>query len=233
MKILLAGHRALVTNLKQFLESECHVVSHAETQDEALELVRLYSFDALVTKLELLQGSGEKLILALRNDKRKVPILVLYPETKQDPSLVEVLDMGADDAMRLPIDKNELMARVRTIVRRPNGYAQSILEVGALSFDLVSKTFRINDKAAYMSGLSNSILEFLMLRAGRILTREQILDHCWSETSHIDERTVDTYVNRLRRSITNESGNTIQGDQYIQTVSGCGYIMQAPEEQNK
>ena len=233
MKILLAGRGTLVANLKQFLESECYVVSLAEGQDEALELAKLYSFDALVTELELMQGSGHRLIRALRNNKSRIPILALYPEIKQTLSLIEVLDLGADDVMKMPVDTNELTARIRSIARRPHGHARSIIEVGKLTFDIESRAFYIDGKLSNLTGFNLSILEFLMLHVGRVVSREQLLEGCWDDNKHVDERNVDAYIYRLRKAITDESNELIRGEDYISGVRGRGYMMQAPQEQSK
>jgi len=130
------------------------------------------------------------------------------------------LDAGADDYVTKPFELPELAARVRAQIRRRAGQVSPIMEVGALSFDTVGRELRVHGERVALSVRELSVLEMLMVRAGRVVTKRQIVNSLSAWDADFSENAVEVYVYRLRKRLESSGVN-------IQTVRGFGYLLEA------
>jgi two-component system OmpR family response regulator len=146
-----------------------------------------------------------------------MPVIVLSART-QEQAKIEALDAGADDYVTKPFELPELAARVRAFARRRAGQAQPFLEAGPLVFDTVGREVRVNGERLALSVRELSVLEMLMGRVGRVVTKHQIVNSLSAWDADFSENAVEVYVYRLRKRLDGTGAS-------IQTVRGFGYLL--------
>lgn len=161
--------------------------------------------------------SGLDVLRQLRQDGNQVPVLILTARDGLDDR-VAGLDAGADDYVTKPFDLPELAARVRALGRRRSGQAQPQIEVGPLVFDTVGREVRANGTRLALSVRELSVLEMLMARSGRVVTKRQIVNSLSAWDADFSENAVEVYVYRLRKRLEGSGAS-------IQTVRGFGYML--------
>ena len=154
----------------------------------------------------------------------KVPIIFLTARVGE-ADRVKGLELGGDDYVIKPFSPRELVARVRTVLRRREEPAESeALQLGALEIDPASMTLRVQGRSVPTTAREFRLLEYLATHRSRVFTRDQLLDAVWKETVAVTPRSVDVYVRRLREKIEADSSNP----QYLKTVRGIGYRFEVP-----
>jgi DNA-binding response OmpR family regulator len=199
--------------LSDELSREGYAVDWAKDGDEALSLSGIFPHDLLVLDIMLPGTDGFSIVRTLRSRKQTIPILMLTARDGIDDR-VKGLELGADDYLIKPFHIKELRARVRALLRRSQGEASNVVEIGRLKLDLETKRVWWQDAEVELSGREFALLEFLALHANGFYTRERLLEHVWSGEASIDPRTVDTYILYLRRKLSSDA---------IQTVRNLGY----------
>jgi len=197
-------------------EAGWNVESVADGQ-QAAEMALLVEYDSIVLDLMLPGRSGWEVCRALREQGRNTPILMLTARDAVEDK-VQGLDAGADDYLTKPFAFPELLARLRTLLRRTGPHGGAVLRVADLEVDTVA---RVASRAAVPLNLTArefALLEYLAYNAGRILTREQILAHVWP--AHYDgmSNVVDVFVRYLRKKLGDDR-------ELIRTVVGVGYTL--------
>jgi two-component system OmpR family response regulator len=177
------------------------------------------SFDLLILDLGLPRLPGLEVLKRLRARKSAVPVLILTAMDGIDDR-VRGLDLGADDYLTKPFELVELEARVRALARRAGHAGQPLVEHGELTFDTVGRVARIRGVALALSARELGLLELLLMRAGRLVSKEQILDHLCQWGEEVSENAVEVYVSRLRKKL--EPGGV-----KISTLRGLGYCLGA------
>lgn len=175
------------------------------------------SYDLLLLDLNLPGMDGLEVLRQLRQDGNQVPVLILTARDGLDDR-VAGLDAGADDYVTKPFDLPELAARVRAFGRRRAGMAQPFMEIGPLVFDTIGREVRVNDQRLSLSVRELSVLEMLMARAGRVVTKRQIVNSLSAWDADFSENAVEVYVYRLRKRLEGTGAS-------IQTVRGFGYLL--------
>ena len=223
MRILIADKdKAFNQGIAFFLKSKKAVVDSVYSVEEAAEMARLYDYDVIISALLFSDKSGTELLKRLRNNGINTPFVVLSAVSSVAKK-IECFDLGADDYIMRPCDKNELLARVRAVVRRSRGYAQALVKVGDMTLNLDTKVVKIADKTLNLTGKEYALLELLALRKGMIVSKEQFLNHLYGGTDEEPEmKIIDVFLCRIRTKIKRLSG----GKDYVQTVWGRGYILQ-------
>jgi two-component system cell cycle response regulator CtrA len=154
----------------------------------------------------------------------ETPVLILSglnePERK-----VRGLGVGADDYLTKPFDRAELVARLQAIVRRSKGHAQPVVQVGQLEVNLEARTAHVGGQTLHLTGKEYGILELLAMRKGTTLTKEQFLNHLYGGIDEPELKIIDVFICKLRKKLTQAS----QGENYIETVWGRGYVLREPE----
>lgn len=205
--------------LHEFLAAQGYAVDWLKDGDSVLSTVQQQACDLLILDLNLPGISGLDVLRQLQHRGMRIPVLVLTARDGVEDR-VAGLDAGADDYMTKPFELAELAARVRVFARRRTGQAQHVLEAGPLVFDPVGRQVRFNGERLPLSVREVSVLEMLMARAGRVVTKKQIIDTLSALDADFSENAVEVYIYRLRRRL-QSTGVAIQ------TVRGFGYLLEA------
>jgi len=174
-------------------------------------------FDVLILDLGLPRMSGLEVLRRLRARKSTLPVIILTARDSTEDR-VKGLDLGADDYLTKPFDLAELEARVRALTRRAGHGGRALVELGALTFDTVGRVAHLRGEAVDLSARELSLLELLLSRSGRMVSKEQIVDHLCQWGEEVSANAVEVYVHRLRRKLE-------AGDVKITTLRGLGYCL--------
>jgi two-component system cell cycle response regulator CtrA len=223
MRILLIEDDPLLAcAVRMTLLDEGMVVHQAELGEEGVDLAKIYEFDAILLDLNLPDISGVEVLRQLRAAKIETPVLMLTGQGDVGTK-VKALSCGADDYVTKPFHNYELTARIRAVVRRSKGFAQSTIRMGDFVLNLDSKTLDApGGSRVPLSNKEYQILELLCLRSGATLTKEVFLNHLYGELDEPDPKIIDVFVCKLRKKLAAAAEG---GDQHIETVWGRGYLV--------
>ncbi|MGH3713968.1 MAG: response regulator transcription factor [Micromonosporaceae bacterium] len=214
MRVLVVeDERRLAAGLRGGLEAEGFAVDVAHTGTDGLWLAREQPYDAVVLDIMLPGLNGYQVCAALRAERNWTPILMLTAKDGEWDQ-VEGLDTGADDYLTKPFSYPVLLARLRALMRRGARPRPAVLRVGAISLDPATKRVAWGGEPVELTGRERALLEFLMRRAGEVVSKREILDHVWDFDFEGDPNIVEVYVKHLRRKLTRSA---------IETVRGAGY----------
>lgn len=202
--------------LAQALREQGYAVDEAADGDEGLFKAESAEYDAIVLDLMLPKRSGWDVLAALRK-RRAVPVLIL---TARDAvsDRVRGLDDGADDYLVKPFVLTELFARLRALIRRAAGQAQSRLTFGDIIVDLRARTVTQGEALVPLTATEYSLVELLALHRGELITRTQIYEHIYDENDDSLSNLVDVHVSNIRKKL---------GKEFIVTRRGQGYLIDA------
>ena len=221
MRILVAEDDAtLAEGLKHSLRQAGYAVDCVSTGPEADGAVASSEFDLLILDLGLPKMSGFEVLRRLRARHSRLPVLILTAKDNVD-DCVRGLDLGADDYLAKPFVLAELEARVRALVRRGHS-GTSVLSAGALSFDVVGKVVRIEGEVLELSARELALLKILLQRAGRMVSKEHLVDHVCEWGEEVSTNAIEVYIHRLRKKLE-------RGGVKIVTVRGLGYCLERPQ----
>lgn len=206
------------------LEKEYYGVDSCFDGEEAVRYVEGTEYDAIILDIMLPKLDGFEVIKRIRAKKNKVPILLLTARDNIDDK-VKGLDYGADDYLVKPFIFEELMARIRVLLRRNSGNADNVITIANLKVDLDAKTVFRDDLLIKLSGREYSILEYLIRNKGKILSRERIEDHIWNYDYEGGTNVIDVYIRYLRKKIDDSYTPKL-----IHTVRGLGYVLRVDNE---
>lgn len=204
--------------LEEFLTDQGYAVDWLTDGDQVEGALSAQSYELLLLDLNLPGKSGLEILRQLRAESNQVPVLILTARDGLDDR-VAGLDAGADDYVTKPFDLPELAARVRVFARRRTGQVQPLIEVGPLVFDTVGREVRVNGTRLNLSVRELSVLEMLMARVGRVVTKRQIVNSLSAWDADFSENAVEVYVYRLRKRLEGTGAS-------IQTVRGFGYMLE-------
>ena len=225
MRVLLVeDDKSMAQNINLILSKEGMVVDVSNFGEDGIEIGKLYDYDIIILDLMLPDMDGFEVLKKLRAGKVMTPVLILSGLSASDKKVKGFLD-GADDYLTKPFDKAELVARIRAIVRRSQGHAKSIINVGKLEINLDSKTVSVGGKVVHLTMKEFAILELLALRKGTTLSKEQFLNHLYNGMDEPELKIIDVFICKLRKKLEEATG----GDDYIGTIWGRGYLLQDPE----
>ncbi len=222
MKLLIVEDEArMLELLRKGLTEEGHTVACASNGREGLEMARAYEFDVIILDVMMPKLNGYELAEKLRRQRVATPMLML---TARDtvPDLVRGLDAGADDYMTKPFAFEELLARLRAVKRRAPVPQLPKLQVGNLSLDPATRHVSRAGVAVLLTRTEYNLLERLMDRAGKVVSRRSLIEAVWGFEREIEENTLDAFVRLLRSKIDIEGQSKL-----IHTVRGVGYMIRA------
>lgn len=220
MRILVVEDEHKIANsIKKGLQQESFAVDVAYKGSEGYDLASSEPYDVVVLDLMLPGMDGIEICRKLRKEGSHIPILILTAKG-QLKDKVEGLNSGADDYLTKPFAFEELLARIRALIRRPKNLTGTLLKVKDLILDTVTYEVKRSDKKISLSNKEYSLLEYLMRHPDQILTKEQIINHVWSYDADILPNTVEVYIGYLRSKIDRPFSKK---PSLIHTVRGFGY----------
>jgi two-component system, OmpR family, response regulator len=219
MKILLAEDDNLLSEgLSQSLRQAGYAVDCMFKGSDTDTALTTMNYDILILDLGLPKMSGLEVLRRLRARGNNMPVLILTAADSVEQR-VQGLDAGADDYMAKPFDLKELEARVRALARRGTGGGASIWKHGPLTFDQVGRIAYINEDMLDLSAREVGLLEVLLQRVGRLVSKEQFVDHLCEWGEEVSNNAIEVYIHRLRKKI------EVNGVR-IATVRGLGYCLE-------
>jgi two-component system cell cycle response regulator CtrA len=192
--------------------------------EEGVDLAKLYDYDLILLDLNLPDMHGHDVLRQLRLAKVETPILILSGSDDTE-SKIKGFGFGADDYLTKPFHREELVARIHAIIRRSKGHAQSVIRTGKIAVNLDAKTVEAEGKAVHLTGKEYQMLELLSLRKGTTLTKEMFLNHLYGGMDEPELKIIDVFICKLRKKL----ATATEGDNYIETVWGRGYVLRDPE----
>ena len=210
--------------VKQLTEAGFNVDSAADGE-EGLYAGREYPIDLAIVDLGLPKVPGLEVIKRLRAEARSFPILILTARDRWQDK-VEGLQAGADDYLAKPFHFEELLARVQALLRRSGGWAQPVLRCGPIALDTRTQRVTVHDKPVELTSFEYRILEYLMHRAGEVISKAELTDRIYAQDFDRDSNTIEVFIGRLRRKLDPE--DTLHP---IETLRGRGYRVALTREQ--
>ncbi|MFA7095966.1 MAG: response regulator transcription factor [Gammaproteobacteria bacterium] len=194
-----------------------YAVDCATNGKEAVQMACDGCYDLVILDLGLPQMDGLAVLKQLRSRNLNMPVIILTARDGVEDR-VKGLDLGADDYLVKPFSLPELEARVRALLRRGQGGRNPVISCGALAFDSVGRRVTIDGEYVELSQREMGVLEVLLTRVGKVVSKEQLLDHLYNHDEEVSGNAIEVYVHRLRKKI-ESAGVTIR------TIRGLGYLM--------
>lgn len=220
MRILIVeDEEKIAQSIKKGLEQESYAVDIAKDGKEGYDLAHSEEYDLILLDVLLPHMDGVAVCKKLRSDHIHTPILMLTAKGQLSDK-VTGLDSGADDYVTKPFEFEELLARIRALIRRPQHSIGSLLAISDLSMDTNTFEVRRNEKEIHLSSKEYALLEFLLRNKESIVTKDQIIAHVWNFDSDVLPNTVEVYIGYLRNKIDKAFP---EKPSLIHTVRGFGY----------
>jgi DNA-binding response OmpR family regulator len=224
MRVLVVeDYPPLARSLVQGLQETRYAVDLAVDGEEAIGLLQAATYDAVILDLMLPRLGGREVLERARRAGNPTAILVLTARDGLDDR-VSVLDLGADDYLVKPFAFEELLARLRAIIRRRYQSTDSTIRVADLEIDTHARVVRRGGTPIPLSAREYAVLEYLAVRQGQVVSRAEIWDHVYDFASEPSSNVVDVYIGYLRRKLEND-----QGSKLIHTRRGQGYVLGVEE----
>ncbi|MBP7653736.1 response regulator transcription factor [Candidatus Dependentiae bacterium] len=223
--LLIEDDKQLSKIIQKGLIEEKYVVDAAFDGEKGEYLASVYQYDAIILDIRLPKIDGYTVCSMLRKNKNNTPILMLTSNDMIEQK-IKGLDLGADDYLTKPFDFNELLARIRALIRRK--YLQSettVLSARDLTLNTVNHQAKRGNESIELTSLEYRLLHFFMMNSNRVLSRTVIIEHVWDINFDLDSNIVDVYVNYLRNKIDKDCDIKL-----IHTIRGSGYIFKTKDE---
>ncbi len=218
--LIVEDEEALLDLLKFNFNKEGYKIDTATDGETALEKILHKPPDIIILDWMLPELSGIELCRRIRKHKehKNIPIIMLTAKGEEEDKL-RGLEIGADDYITKPFSVNELVARVKAVLRRIRPmFVDEVLTYKGIVIDLVSHSASRDGETLHLGPTEFNLLAFFMENIGRVFSREQLLNHVWKNEAHVEPRTVDVHIRRLRKAINND----VKED-FIRTVRSAGY----------
>lgn len=220
MKILVVeDERDLNRIITKHLKKNNYSVDSCFDGQEGLDFISYNEYDLIITDIMMPNVDGYEFIEKLRNNKNNTPVIMLTAkDTLEDK--IEGLDSGADDYIVKPFEFDELLARIRVLMRRNYGLATNVIQIEDIILDISKKQVTKSKELINLTGKEYEVLEYLMKNKGSILSRDQILNHVWDYNYEGASNIVDVIIKNIRKKLSNGEASTI-----IHTKRGLGYFV--------
>jgi heavy metal response regulator len=220
MRILVVEDEKKVARfIQQGLEEERYTVDTAFDGEQGLQMAQSQSYDLIIMDIMLPRKNGIEVTRELRTGEGNTPILMLTAKSAIEDKVVG-LDSGADDYLTKPFAFAELLARVRSLMRRGSMEKSTILSVADLELDTITHKARRGNRTIELTAKEYALLEFLLRNRDRVLSRTIISEHIWDYNFDTGTNLIDVYVNHLRSKIDSGFDRKL-----IHTVRGVGYVL--------
>jgi len=218
--LVVEDDRDLNRQLTNALSQAGYAVDHAADGEEGWFLGDTEPYDAVVLDLGLPKKDGLSVLKEWRQADRTMPVLILTARDRWSDK-VEGIDAGADDYVAKPFHMEEILARLRALLRRSAGRATDELICGPVKLDTRSSAVTVNDIAVKLTSHEYRLLAYMMLHAGRVISRSEIIEHLYDQDFDRDSNTIEVFIGRLRKKL---------GTDIIETLRGLGYRVPAAGE---
>lgn len=217
--LIVEDHEILAKAVKMAFEREGYVVDTVVTCEDGRAATETVSYDAIILDRGLPDDDGLNLLRELRSKGDPTPVLLLTARNQLDER-IEGLDSGGDDYVAKPVEMEELIARVRALLRRPTSSLSLILNVGNLEYDTRNREVRVDGGVVDVSRRETDVLEQLLRRAGRVVPKEVLEEKIYGFDEEVSSNSVEVHISRLRKRLT-DAGAAVE----IKTRRGIGYII--------
>ena len=208
----------LARQLKQRLEGEGYAVDTAADGEEGRFLGETEPYDAVILDLGLPKIDGLTVLRSWRRAGMAVPVLILTARDAWNEK-VQGIDAGADDYLAKPFSMEELLARIRALIRRAKGHASAEIACGGVVLDTRTGRVTVDGLPVELTAFEYRVLSYLMHRKGQVVSRTELTEHVYAQDFDRDSNTIEVFVGRLRRKL---------GVDIIKTVRGLGYRADEP-----
>ncbi|MFB3907164.1 MAG: response regulator [Candidatus Eisenbacteria bacterium] len=224
MRILVVEDDARVASfIRRGLREAQYVVDLATDGEQGLYMAQEGDYDLIVLDVLLPKKNGFEVVKSLRDQSNTVPVLILTAREGMKDK-VAGLDSGADDYLTKPFGFEELLARVRALLRRRGYEVQTVLKAGDLELDTLRRKAMRGGKQLTLTNREYGLLEFLLRRPNQVVTRTMLAEHVWEQDFDPFSNVIDVHIARLRRKIDDSFEPKL-----LQTVRGSGYMLQVPQ----
>ena len=218
MRLLLVEDEPVLRDqLANRLRKDGYAVDTAIDGEEGLYYATEYPIDLAIVDLGLPKISGIELIRKLRKQGKDVPVLILTARNKWQDK-VEGFESGADDYLAKPFHYEELAARVKALIRRSAGQADPMISVGDVKLNSVTQDVTQNGESLVLTAYEYRLLHYLMLNAGKVISKMELTDHLYEEDTDRDSNVIEVFIRRLRKKL--DPDGTLEP---IETLRGRGY----------
>ncbi|MFN4306093.1 response regulator transcription factor [Sulfurihydrogenibium azorense] len=187
------------------------------TGKEALDFLTTQSYDIIILDLMLPDISGKDVVKSIRINGIKTPVIVLTAKDEVKDK-IELLDAGADDYITKPFNFDELLARMRAVLRRDKDVKSSVIQIGDLEIDLSKSTVKKSGELLKLSSKEYLLLRYFILNKGKVLTKDNLINAIYDLSFELNSNALEVLISRLRTKIEDEN------HKYIKSVRGLGYI---------
>jgi two-component system, OmpR family, response regulator len=219
--LVIEDDKTLNRQIVSALEHAGYAVDHALDGEDGQFLGETEPYDAVVLDLGLPKVDGVSVLNAWRRAGRKMPVIILTARDRWSDK-VQGFDAGADDYVTKPFHMEELLARIRALLRRSTGHASSEIVCGTVRLDTRSGRVAVDGSPVKLTSHEYRLLSYLMHHAGRIVSRAELTEHLYDQDFDRDSNTIEVFVGRLRKKL---------GVELIQTVRGLGYLIDQPAKE--
>ena len=229
MKILVVeDEKDLNKIITKYLKKSNYSVDSAYDGEEALDYINVGEYDVIILDIMMPKMNGYDFIKRIRRDKNNVAVLMLTAKDSLEDK-VKGLDLGADDYLVKPFEFDELLARIRAMLRRNyRESATNILVIGDVELDTVKKSVTKNGNIIELTAKEYEVLEYLLRNKNHILSREQIREHVWDFDYEGESNIIDVLIKNIRQKIDDNKEESI-----IQIKRGAGYVIREDKEEEK
>ncbi|MCL4131785.1 UNVERIFIED_CONTAM: hypothetical protein GTU68_050843 [Idotea baltica] len=220
--LIVEDELSLQQQLADALRAQDYVVDVASDGEEGLYFAQEYPIDLAIIDLGLPKIDGVDLIKKLRETGHNYPVLILTARSRWQEK-VEGLEAGADDYLTKPFQPEELLARIKVLLRRSVGLADNSLVCGPVKIDTSSKQVFLHDEPLTITAYEYRLLSYLMMHTGKVLSKRDLVDHIYEEDDDRDSNTIEVFIRRLRKKL--DPSNELKP---IETQRGRGYRFRLP-----
>ena len=218
MRILIAEDDSrLLTQLDTLLHQHGYSVDLADNGEQALYQLNEYPYDLVVIDIGLPKIDGLDVIRKARQMDIRSPILILTARDRWQEK-VEGLDAGADDYLTKPFHNEELLARVKALIRRASGQANPVIQFGPISLDTVAQELRVKDQPLELTAYEYKVMEYLMLNPQKVISKTELTEHIYDQDFDLDSNVIEVFIGRLRKKL--DPKGVLKP---IETLRGRGY----------
>lgn len=222
MRILIVEDDSrLLLQLDQYMQSQGFSVDLADDGEKALYQLKEYNYDLAIIDVGLPSVDGFEVVKQARASDISCPIIILTARDRWQEK-VKGLESGADDYLTKPFVHEELLARVKALIRRSAGQANPIMQKGPLSLDTSANQLYVDEQPIELTAYEYKVIEYLMMNPNKVVSKTEMVEHIYDQDFDLDSNVIEVFVGRLRRKI--DKDNLIKP---IETLRGRGYRLNA------